>query len=72
MSFSGISGFIVGVVLTSSIIYMYSNINGFVPWSTALRLSLLIMLALFLVALLLIVTWVTYQADKGVQDRNRP
>jgi putative copper export protein len=64
MSFSGISGFITAVLLTSSIIYMYSNINGFVPWSTALELSLLIMLLLFMIALLLVVTWMNYQSDK--------
>ena len=72
MSFSGISGFITAVLLTSSIIYMYSNINGFVPWSTALELSLLIMLLLFMIALLLVVTWMNYQSGKGAQDRNRP
>nr|DAF17601.1 MAG TPA: hypothetical protein [Caudoviricetes sp.] len=72
MSFSGISGFITAVLLTSSIIYMYSNINGFVPWSTALELSLLIMLLLFMIALLLVVTWMNYQSDKEAQDRNRP
>lgn len=72
MNFSGISGFITAVLLTSSIIYMYSNINGFVPWSTALELSLLIMLLLFMIALLLVVTWMNYQSGKEAQDRNRP
>lgn len=55
LPFGGFLGFCVGMLATISVIYIYSSIDGILSWSTAVGLSLLILLTLFVVAVPLVV-----------------
>lgn len=55
LPFGGFLGFCVGMLATITVIYIYSSIDGILSWSTAVGLSLLILLTLFVVAVPLVV-----------------
>lgn len=55
LPFGGFLGFCAGTLATITVIYIYSSIDGILSWSTAVGLSLLILLTLFVVAVPLVV-----------------